>query len=425
MIELISEKCGSLTIGQLMQSGFDFNRDSGAKTHFIGVLKGFHAVGHDVFLLALQNGRQVIRLKNTQTQPETKDLGFSGSRLFRLMEGGIRFVQSRLNLPYVGIFDSLRFKEACLNHLAGCDIFHERYALMSMGGVWAAKTLAIPLVLEVHADIINEEMPLHGQPLRGLQHYLAELTTRHCFNQAAKIVVVSDTVGKRLQSYWQIPAEKIVTVPLGADLELFDPTLEQPDVRAELGLSDEPVIVFTGTFQPWHGLSNLIRAFSQVVLETPEARLVLVGDGAVRAELEIQARAAGLADKIIFTGSVPYQKVSAFVSMAGVAVAPYPKLATELWFSPLKLYEYMAASKAIVASRVGQIVDVLEDGHSGLLVEPDDIQALSQALVKLLKDKSLRSKLGENARCAALAKHSWQAHTEKLEQIYRSLLPVT
>jgi len=268
-------------------------------------------------------------------------------------------------------------------------------------------------------------MPLHGQPLRGLQHYLAELTTRHCFNQAAKIVVVSDTVGKRLQSYWQVPAEKIVTVPLGADLELFDPTLEQPDVRAELGLSDEPVIVFTGTFQPWHGLSNLIRAFSQVVLETPEARLVLVGDGAVRAELEIQARAAGLADKIIFTGSVPYQKVPAFVSMADAAVAPYPKLATELWFSPLKLYEYMAASKAIVASRVGQIVDVLEDGHSGLLVEPDDIQALSQALVKLLKDKSLRSKLGENARCAALAKHSWQAHTEKLEQIYRSLLPVT
>lgn len=425
MTELISEKCGSLTIAQLMQSGFDFNLDTGAKTHFIGVLRGFHSVGHDVVLLALQNGRQVIQLKNTQAQPETKDLGFSGGHLFRFVEGGIRFVQSRFKLPYVGLFDSLRFKEACLKHLAGCDVFHERYALMSMGGVWAAKALAIPLVLEVHADIINEEMPLHGQALSGIQHYLAELTTRHCFNQAAKIVVVSDTVGKRLQSYWQVPAEKIITVPLGADLELFDPALEQPDVRTELGLGDAPVIIFIGTFQPWHGLNNLIQAFAQVVLDVPEARLVLVGDGAVRADLEAQAKQAGLADKVIFTGSVPYQKVPAFVSMADAAVAPYPKLATELWFSPLKLFEYMAASKAIVASRVGQIVDVLEDGHSGLLVEPDDIPALSQALVKLLKDKSLRSKLGENARCAALAKHSWQAHTEKLEQIYRSLLPPT
>jgi glycosyltransferase involved in cell wall biosynthesis len=411
-----------LTIGHLMQTGFNFHDDSGPKTHFLAVLKALHSMGHDVFLLALQGGRQVIELGNIQPEPERKELGLSGHPLFKLMEGSIRFVQSRLNLLYLGLFDSFRFREACLKHLSHCDVFHERYTLMGLGGIWAAQKLSIPLILEVHADIINLEMPLHNKPLRGIQRYFAELMTRQCFEQASKIVVVSEAVGKRLQTYWQVPADRIIAVPLGADLELFNPAIEYPKVRSELGLDDGPIVMFTGSFQPWHGVDNLIQAFSRVIIEVPRAKLVLVGDGRTRADLEAQAKEAGLADKVIFTGSVPYQKVPALLSIAEVAVAPYPELPTELWFSPLKLFEYMAAAKAIVASNVGQIAEVLEDGYSGLLVEPGSIKVLSQALVKLLKDKELRLSLGENARKEALEKHSWQSHAERLEEIYRSVL---
>jgi glycosyltransferase involved in cell wall biosynthesis len=409
-------------IGQLMQSGLDFDEPSGPRTHFIAVLKALHSLGHDVSLLALQSGRRVIQLTNTQLQPETRQLGLSGSRAFTLVEGTIRRVQSQLDLIYLGLFDSFRFREACLRHLSRCDVFHERYTLMSLGGVWAARKLSIPLVLEVHADLINVEMPLHNKPLRGLQRVVAESITRRCFGQASKIVVVSKAVGERLLSYWGVPAEKIEVVPLGADVELFRPAADAQGVRAELGLVDEPIVMFTGSFQPWHGVGKLIQAFAEVVLEIPEARLVLVGDGQTRAALEAQVAEMGLADRVIFTGGVPYERVPKLLGIADVAVAPYPELRSELWFSPLKLFEYMAASRAIVASNVGQIAEVIEDGYSGLLVKPGKVQDLGLAVIKLLRGQDLRTRLGQNARREALQKYSWRCHAERLEEIYRSVL---
>jgi glycosyltransferase involved in cell wall biosynthesis len=265
-------------------------------------------------------------------------------------------------------------------------------------------------------------MPLHNKPLRGLQRVVAESITRRCFGQASKIVVVSKAVGERLQSYWGVPAEKIEVVPLGADVELFRPAADAQGVRAELGLVDEPIVMFTGSFQPWHGVGKLIQAFAEVVLEIPEARLVLVGDGQTRAALEAQVAEMGLADRVIFTGGVPYERVPKLLGIADVAVAPYPELRSELWFSPLKLFEYMAASRAIVASNVGQIAEVIEDGYSGLLVKPGKVQDLGLAVIKLLRGQDLRTRLGQNARREALQKYSWRCHAERLEEIYRSVL---
>jgi glycosyltransferase involved in cell wall biosynthesis len=409
-------------IGQLMQSGLDFDEPSGPRTHFIAVLKALHLLGHDVSLLALQSERRVIQLTNTQLRPEARQLGLSGSGPFTLAEGTIRRVQSQLGLIYLGLFDSFRFREACLMHLSRCDVFHERYTLMSLGGVWAARKLSVPLILEVHADLINEEMPLHNKPLRGLQRVVAELITRQCFGQASKIVVVSKVVGERLQSYWGVPAEKIEVVPLGAEVDLFGPTADAQGLRAELGLADEPIVMFTGSFQPWHGVSKLIQAFAEVVLEIPEARLVLVGDGQTRAALEAQVAEMGLVDRVTFTGGVPYEMVPTLLGIADVAVAPYPELRSELWFSPLKLFEYMAASRAIVASNVGQIAEVIEDGYSGLLVKPGQVHALGLAVIRLLRDRDLRTRLGQNARKDVLQKYSWRCHAERLEEIYFSVV---
>jgi glycosyltransferase involved in cell wall biosynthesis len=102
-------------------------------------------------------------------------------------------------------------------------------------------------------------------------------------------------------------------------------------------------------------------------------------------------------------------------------VLPYPELPGELWFSPLKLFEYMAAGKAIVASRAGQIAEILEDGQSGLLVAPGDVAAMGQAIVRLIADPALRQRLGDHARQQAVANHSWEQYIERLVQIYAGL----
>ncbi len=417
MDNLIFNQRRPLTIAHLVQQA-----PSGPKVNSLALLKAVHSRGHNISALYLQGNRQVSELKNIQPVPEQKALGISGYQPFKFVESTIRFSQNKLHLPYLGLFDSFRFKEACLNHLSHCDIFHERYQMMSFGGAWATKKLLRPLVLEVHADVMNTEISLHSKPLRRDQRYFAALETEYCFKQAAKIIVVSKAVGETLQANWQIPAHKIITVPNAADTELFRPIPVDSEIRTELGLSNEPIVIFTGSFKPWHGLNNLIEAFSRVVLEVPKAKLLLVGDGFVRTELEIQTREAGFRDKVIFTGDVLQQKVPALLNMADVAVAPYPKLSSELWFSPLKLYEYMAVAKAIVASNVGQIAEVLTDGYSGLLVEPGNIEALSESLIRLLKNKELRLNLGQNAYKEALAKHSWENRAKKLEQIYFSVL---
>jgi glycosyltransferase involved in cell wall biosynthesis len=277
-------------------------------------------------------------------------------------------------------------------------------------------------VLEVHADVINMEMPLHDKPIQGVQHRIAEAITRTCFAAASKIIVVSKPLGTRLQTYWNVPADKIVTLPNAVDLELFTAGTEKDTTRARLGLGDAPVIIFTGSFQPWHGVETLIQAFTRVVTEVPDARLLLVGDGRLRKKLEADVQTAGLANNVIFTGSVAHQAIPDLVNIADVAVAPYTQAETELWFSPLKLFEYMALGKAVVASNVGQIAEVIQDGHSGMLVEPGNASQLGITLVTLLQDAGLRRKLGDRARRITTEQHSWTSRAHKLEQAFRAAL---
>jgi len=331
-------------------------------------------------------------------------------------------VQHKLGLPYLGAIDSLRFGRACIEYLSHCDILYETYSVMSFGGAWAASRLSTPLVLEVHADVINVEQPLLGKRLRGIQFWLAEFVTRQCLARATRIVAISEVVADRLRTHWGIPADRVVTVPCGVDPKLFAFTEESQETRSRFSLGTDPIVMFVGFFFPWHGIHDLVEAFSRVVLEIPQAKLVLVGDGPVRADIEAHVADAGLSDKVVLTGRVPHERVPALLSIANVAVVPYPNLPSEIWFSPLKLYEYMAAGKAIVASSAGQIAEVVEDGYSGLLVEPGDVQALSEAIVRLLKNTELRLKLGMHARKEAVEKHSYTSRARELEAIFSSVL---
>ena len=119
-----------------------------------------------------------------------------------------------------------------------------------------------------------------------------------------------------------------------------------------------------------------------------------MGDGPARPDIDDWIANLHLESKVIITGYIPQNKVPELLAAIDVAVLPYPRFPKELWFSPLKMYEYMAAGKAIVASKYGQIADVLEDGRTGFLVEPGDVDELTQAILRLLGDENLRSQLG-------------------------------
>ena len=150
----------------------------------------------------------------------------------------------------------------------------------------------------------------------------------------------------------------------------------------------------------------MIEAFAIVAAQTPGARLLIVGNGPERAVLEALVSARGLREAVHFTGAVYHADVPALLSRIDVAVAPYPPL-PHFYFSPLKIYEYMAAGLAVIASRSGQIPQLLEDGLSGLLYRPGDAGELAAALERLRRDPELRRRLGRAARAKVLRGYTW------------------
>lgn len=387
-------------------------QESGPAVLIRQIVDGLRSNGHNVSFLFLR-GREVVEQPSGRVMP----LGLSGGRPFKLVESGLRRLQSELNLPYLGLFESFRFYQGCRSILSQSTVCHDYHTLFGLGSTLAARRLGLPLVLTVDADLLLERQ-LVGSPLTGLQGWLARRMARISFRVARKLICVSEAAAQHFIDQWAIQPSKIAILPNGVDLRPFENRPLPQEARRQLGLGEGPTIMFVGGFQPWHGLETLLTSFAMVAGRFRNAKLVFVGDGPVRPGVETKIVSLGLSAQVRLAGSVPNSQVPLWLAAADVVVAPYGRLPHTLWFSPLKLYEYMAAGKAIVASRAGQIAQVIRPGHNGLLFEPDNSTQLAEAINDLLSDPAGREQLGQNARQQAIEQHSWQQYTHRLEQIY-------
>ncbi|RPI78465.1 MAG: hypothetical protein EHM41_24680, partial [Chloroflexi bacterium] len=170
----------------------NFAEPSAVQLHIYHQIHGFQQAGHQVHLLSLQ-GRQVLFTSNLnvfqndkQSESNLGKLGWSGTKLFKVIESAIRRIQKKFGFPYLAIFDSYRIYDACRVNLKNHDVIHERYNLFAFGGAWASRKLGIRYVLEVNADLL-EERQAQGNGERGLRKLFAEWTTQYCFNRAHRI----------------------------------------------------------------------------------------------------------------------------------------------------------------------------------------------------------------------------------------------
>ena len=406
--------------------GIDFSQDVGDTVPVKQTLLGLQRAGHEVRCFRLRD-REVVRhddfldfQRMRQTTP-----GMTGSAPFMKLESGVRRLQKILGLPYFAFFDTYRFYEACYRNFPSFDLCHEHNGLFCAGAALACKRLRVPYVLTFSADLLLERA-LVGKPLKGLHARIASAEARFTYKLAKKILCVSEAAKRHLIETWEVEAEKIVVMPSGVDVNLFKPgDADHSDLRNEFGLNGSQVITFVGGFQPWHGLELLVESFAMVLNEIPTAKLLLVGDGRARPDVEKSIQKFGIASNVRITGFLPQARIPELLSIADLTVMPYPELPKELWFSPLKMYEYMSAGKAIVASRAGQIAEVIQDGYNGILVEPGNIGELTKTLIRLLRDEDERKRLGTNARQQAVEKHSWDQYIKRLETIYMSALEPT
>lgn len=411
------------------EGGIKFYEPHAAQIHIYHTMRGMLRAGHKVSLLALQ-GRRVLFTQDLQvfaseriTDSHFGRSGWSETTLFKGFESGVRRLQSELRLPYLALFDSYRMAEAGHINLKGFHLIHERFNLLALGGAWASRKLGIPFVLEVNADLL-EQRRFKGMEERGLRRLFAIWATQLCFNTAAQIICISPRLKEHLYAKWNVTESKLTVLPIAADVEAFKPDLNSETVRKSFGLTTEPVVMWVGGFYPWHDLSLLLEGFALVLQRRADARLVLVGDGPTRAAVEDLVTKKGLRHAVIMTGKIAHSQVPALLSMADLAVVPSAPITAGLGGTgtPLKLFEYMAAGKAILATALYEAADVILDGYNGLLVEPGDVNKFAEAMLKLINDPRERIRLGNNARQKAIELHSWEHYISRLEEIYRNVL---
>ena len=287
------------------------------------------------------------------------------------------------------------------------DLVYERYALFGHAGMTYALRASIPGVLEVNAPLIGEQQR-HRQLVHATE---AEQNSRMAFDAASSIIAVADGVKEYVESLCSSP-HKIHVVPNGVDPGRF-----RPDATATLPRKPGTFTVgFVGSLKPWHGLQDLVEAFRLLRRDVPEARLLVVGDGPERTSVEVALTDADLSDVAHFTGAVSHADVPGWLASMDVAVGPYPQ-ETNCYFSPLKIFEYMAAGLPVVATSTGQIPQIVDDGETGILTRPGRPDELASALQRLYRDGALAASMSRAARERAVSRHTWSAAGHRILEI--------
>jgi glycosyltransferase involved in cell wall biosynthesis len=288
------------------------------------------------------------------------------------------------------------------------DILYERYSLFLLAGKWLKARYGIPLVLEVNAPQAEERSTHDGLSLFRFARW-AEATV---WRSADRVLPVTDRLADYVRDVG-VPESRITVIPNGINTESFSTAVSGEEARRELGLEDKTVLGFTGFIRSWHGLTRVIDAMHELP-GRDDIHFLVAGDGPGREEIEEYAKSKGLEKQVTMLGLVSRDRISRYVAAFDIALQP----SVVAYASPLKLFEYMALGRAIVAPDQGNIREVLTDGADALLFDPQDTDAFTQAIIRLCQDAALRKQIGDAAaQRIDDADYTWAGNARRVEEL--------
>jgi glycosyltransferase involved in cell wall biosynthesis len=369
--------------------------------HIRGTVEALRQLGHQVIVVSpLGNSLEEQRVRDARCSVPRRLYNFVSESFPQV---GFELMEIAYNLPaYCGIWNVIQREKI--------DFIYERYALYGASGVKLARTLGIPIVLEV--NIVSDLDDVRSVKMRSL----ALKFENSILNSANAIVTVSNFLKRHMISRG-IDGQKIWVIPNAVDpneLHIGNGTA----VRHKYNIEDSFIIGFVGRLVPWYNLEALIESVSEIVDSgRDKLHLLLVGEGAMRPELSELIRRHNLSRYVTMTGWVEHSRIFDYISAMDVTLLPN----SNLWGSPMKIFEYMAMGKPVVAPAYDPIKEVITSGRNGILFKPGDYSELRQAVLALMDDGNLRRVISGNARSTVVENHTWVKNAEKVIDIYESL----
>lgn len=216
-----------------------------------------------------------------------------------------------------------------------------------------------------------------------------------------------------------VKKEFIFDTPVGADLEQFKPGLDGSKIKRKYNIAGD-LVLYVGQLHGAQYTDLFIRAANVVLHKYQDVSFMVVGEGFLEDKLRKLVLSLGLSRKVIFTGSVNHRDIPDYVAAADICVAPFKETKVSCCKSPLKIVEYLASGKPVVASLVGEMRSMA--GGCAVLAKEGDYHSLAEGILKLLKDKSLRERLSKAARARVEGKYNWSYSADSLIRAYKRIL---
>lgn len=392
--------------------------------HSWPILDGYSQRSRSIVKAQSQIGLSPLVLTGPSQQvddPGATDLSLDGIRYFRTGGQGISGRAIRNRWPILRELMMVRTMRLRIEQLFDADRFDLSHAhspaLCGLAAARAARSRGFPFVYEIRSfwedSAVAQEKARHG----SLRYRLGRGLETHIVRHADAVVGISQAILSDLAKR-NVASSKLFHVPNGVDTERFIPRQRDPSLAAEFGLNNVPTLGYLGTLFPWEGIPWLVRAAAKLRCDGTLFKLLIVGDGAVFAEVQSAIQEVGAQEYVLLLGRVAHDQVEHYYSLMDVLVYPRLNFRVAEMVTPLKPLEAMALGKAVLGSDVGGIRELIEPEVDGLLFDCEDVEDFCRQATRLLQDAKLRRQLGDQARHNVTQEKDWKVLAGRYANIY-------
>jgi glycosyltransferase involved in cell wall biosynthesis len=377
-------------------------RGRGAEgVHIRGVVKGLNDLGHTVNILSLPGAEPEIEGK-VVAKTDVKSVKKSKFTLLSDLTKHVpEFVFELFELAF-NLIALIRLRKAVKEKKS--ELIYERYSLFMFISVWWAKRNKLPIILE-----INDSCQVHR--VRSLTFFrLAARIEKWIFKNATGLVFISSRFQQVAKQAYGTIAPSVIS-PNAADLDKF--IIDEDagvNLRKELGIEDKLVLGYVGAFVHWHGIDWFVELICERLKETPNLVLLLVGDGVAFEPIKARISQAGVNSQVIMPGKVDHSKVATYLSAMDFGILPD----SNDYGSPMKLFEFMAMAKGMVAPDFTPIAEVVTNNETSWLFPAGDKQACINKVLEIAQDKTAYQRVGLNARAYIERERQWKHNAQQL-----------